>query len=102
MKHLYIAHIDYFDEIEQDTITQYTIIAAGSYTEAARICADDFGEKNIDSLKLIVVDEDGSRLITKELADAFEHDLTESIKVYPSEWRQEKLKGEKHNDIRTD
>ena len=94
MKHLYIAHIDYFDETEQDVTTRYTIIAAGSYTEATHICIDDFGEKNIDSLKLIKVDEDGSRLITKELADAFEHDFTESIKVYPSEWRQKTLKGE--------
>lgn len=94
MKHLYIAHIDYFDEVKKDVTTSYTIIAAGSYAEAIHICVNDFGEKNIDSLKLIRVDEDGSRLITKELADAFEHDLTEFIKVYPSEWMQKKLKGE--------
>lgn len=94
MKHLYIAHVDCFNETEGDVTTNYTIIAAGSYAEAIHICTDDFGEKDIESLKLIRVDEDGSRLITKELADAFEHDLTEFIKVYPSEWRQKKLKGE--------
>lgn len=68
MTNTYLVKIDWYNEIEERTDTEYGALHASSFAEAARIVEDQFG-LNLEELNLYPIEDEEILYLNKEMYD---------------------------------
>lgn len=66
---MFLAEVYFWNDFIEDEDTDYAILAAGSYAEAAQTVETEWGKDSVISMKLFALEE-GSQTISKSMYEA--------------------------------